>query len=64
MPFRSYSPAELEQAIDVINADLGFEYKLTLCQALIAISHLLGEVAWIKSTDARHPVDVPTSCSG
>lgn len=31
LPFRSYSPVELEQAIDVIGAGFGADYKLTFC---------------------------------
>lgn len=31
LPFRSYSPAELEQAIDAIGAGFGSEYQLTFC---------------------------------
>lgn len=31
LPFRSYNPAELEQAIDSIGAGFGSKYKLTFC---------------------------------
>ena len=31
LPFRSYSPVELEQAIDRIGAGFGSQYKLTFC---------------------------------
>ena len=31
LPFRSYTPAELEQAIDTIGAGFGSQYQLTFC---------------------------------
>ncbi len=31
LPFRSFTPAELEQAIDTIDAGFGSEYQLTFC---------------------------------
>lgn len=31
LPFQSFTPEELEQAIDQIGADFGLEYQLTFC---------------------------------
>ncbi len=31
LPFKSFTPAELEEAIDKIGAGFGFEYQLTFC---------------------------------
>ena len=31
LPVRSFTPAELEQAIDTIGAGFGSEYQLTFC---------------------------------